>query len=214
MPDGDFDRMNRQLAAARRIKSGLHAEADRAAGIDTRHRRPLVDGLPALQAQFAVRHDLPMRVVSDMLDEVVPLLDLLAQLRAIIDGAQAGPAIAWLNAFADLRDTIYPDTEVARLCRPARERREDRYPVTVAPASAATAAAQLHRCAHPDCPGLPYRASDLAHPCGRKTHTELELERELRLQREAKREDAEFYDRIDAAEARDDDDAPDVDDDD
>lgn len=25
-----------------------------------------------------------------------------------------------------------------------------------------------HKCAHPDCPGFPYKASDLAHPCGTK----------------------------------------------
>ncbi len=25
---------------------------------------------------------------------------------------------------------------------------------------------KLHRCAHPDCPGLPYRASESPHPCG------------------------------------------------
>lgn len=70
---------------ARRMKRQLLAEADRAAGIDTRLHRPLVAGLPALRAQLDVRHDLPMRVVADLLDDVVPMLELLARLQAIVD---------------------------------------------------------------------------------------------------------------------------------
>lgn len=103
------------IAAARRIKRALHAEADRVAGIDTRLRRPRVEGLPALQAQLAVRHDLPMRVVADILDEVEPMLALLADVRAVIDRSVADrTALAAIDGWAEVRDLLYPDTDVAR----------------------------------------------------------------------------------------------------
>lgn len=87
---------------------------------------PTVDRLPGLQAQLAVRHDLPMRVVVDILDEVVPMLELLARVREIVDTAKDGPAIAWLRAFGDVRDALYPDTDVARTCREQRASRPER----------------------------------------------------------------------------------------
>lgn len=31
-------------------------------------------------------------------------------------------------------------------------------------------AAPVHYCAHPDCPGLPYMASETPHPCGTGPH--------------------------------------------
>lgn len=102
------------VEACKRIKRATLALADRYAGIDTRLRRPLVDSLPALQAQLASRHDLPMRVVADMLDEVVPMLELLARVRAVVDAANGGSALHWIDGFAQVRDTLYPDTEVAR----------------------------------------------------------------------------------------------------
>lgn len=114
------------VAAARRIKRALHAEADRAAGIDTRLRRPLVDSLPALLASLASRHDLPMRVVADLLDEVVPMLDLLARVRELVDAAKDGSAMAWVDGFADIRDTLYPDTDVAKRHREQRATRAER----------------------------------------------------------------------------------------
>lgn len=41
-------------------------------------------------------------------------------LTAIVDRCKDGPAMAWLDGFADLRDAIYPDTEVARQTRAQR----------------------------------------------------------------------------------------------
>ncbi len=89
-------------------------------------RRPLIASLPALQAQLSARHDLPMRVIADILDEVVPMLDLLTRLQQVVDEAKDGSAMAWLTAFADVRDTLYPDTEVARICRENNARRAER----------------------------------------------------------------------------------------
>lgn len=106
------------------------AERFRAAGAglpdDTRLRRPRIAGLPALQAQLSARHDLPMRVIADILDEVVPMLDLLTRVQQVVDEAKDGSAMAWLTAFADVRDTLYPDTEVARICRENNARRAER----------------------------------------------------------------------------------------
>lgn len=127
-----------RLAAARRISRGLQADRDRALGIDTsKPRRPLVDSLPGLQAQLAMRHDLPMRVVADLLDEVEPMLALLARVRGVVDAAKDGSAMAWLDGFAEIRDTLYPDTEVARRLNERRamtpaERAAERETATVA----------------------------------------------------------------------------------
>jgi hypothetical protein len=74
-----------RIAAARRIKRALLAEADRAAGIDTRKLRPRIASLPGLRAQFHSRDDLPMRVIADMLDEAEPMLELLARVQAIVE---------------------------------------------------------------------------------------------------------------------------------
>lgn len=112
------------VAAARRIKLATLALADRDAGIDTSKRRPLVASLPALQAQLAVREDLSMRVVADILDEVVPMLELLARVREIIDATVAHrTAMAAIDGWADIRDALYPDTDEARITREARARR-------------------------------------------------------------------------------------------
>lgn len=102
-----------RLAAVRRINRALQADHDRAMralGIDTSKQRPLVESLPGLQAQLASRHDLPLRVVADMLDEVVPMLDLLARVRAVIDRSVAREtAMAAIDGWAEVRDLLYPD---------------------------------------------------------------------------------------------------------
>jgi hypothetical protein len=103
-----------RLALQRRISRGLQADRDRALGIDTSKPRPRIASLPGLQAQLVSSHDLPMRVVAELLDEVEPMLELLARVRGIVDAAKDGPATAWLDGFADIRDVLYPDTEVAR----------------------------------------------------------------------------------------------------
>lgn len=36
---------------------------------------------------------------------------------------------------------------------------------------------ELYKCAHPACPGLPYRASDIAHPCGDRKGAVLDANR-------------------------------------
>lgn len=58
---------------------------------------------------------------------VMPLRALVATVRGIVDRDKDGPAIAWLNGFADIRDAVYPDTDVAASCREAREARDRRY---------------------------------------------------------------------------------------
>jgi hypothetical protein len=103
-----------RVAAVHRIKRGLRAAADRAAGIDTRLMRPLVAGLDALQAQLAVHHSLSLRVIEQILDDAEPMLDLFARVRTLVDAAKDGSAMAWLDAFAGIRDVLYPDTDIAR----------------------------------------------------------------------------------------------------
>lgn len=126
------------VAAAKRIKLATLALADRDARIDTsKPPRPLVDSLPALQAQFAARHDVPMRVVADMLDEVVPMLELLARVRAVVDRAKGGTAMAWLDGFAEVRDVLYPDTDVARSCNARRNMTPEQRQAELAAADAA-----------------------------------------------------------------------------
>jgi hypothetical protein len=96
------------VAAARRIKRALLAEADRAAGIDTSTpQRPLarldevraeLDGeLSMSQAERLLREDLP------------PLLAVLARVRELVDEAVARKSTAaQLEVFADIRDLLYP----------------------------------------------------------------------------------------------------------
>lgn len=103
-----------RIAAARRIKRALLAEADRIAGVDTsKPPRPLarldevraeLDGsLSMTQAERLLREDLP------------PLLDLLARVRAVIDASVAREtAMAAIDGWAEVRDLLYPDTDVAR----------------------------------------------------------------------------------------------------
>jgi hypothetical protein len=103
------------VAAARRIRNAQHADAERAAGIDSSRQRPLVARLDGLQAQLAVHHSLPLRVIEDVLDEVEPMLDLLARVRDIIDASVARQtAMAAIDGWAEVRDALYPDTDVAR----------------------------------------------------------------------------------------------------
>lgn len=75
-----------QVAAVRRIRRGLHAEAARLLGVDPGLRRPPIDGLPALRASLSARHDVPMRVVEQILDDVVPMLDLLQRIADLVGG--------------------------------------------------------------------------------------------------------------------------------
>jgi hypothetical protein len=77
-----------RIVAVRRIKAALHAEADRAAGIDTSKRRPRIASLPGLRAQLRSRDALPMRVVADILDEADPMRELLARVQAIVEKAE------------------------------------------------------------------------------------------------------------------------------
>ena len=153
-----------RLAAARRIKRGLLAELDRAAGIDTRLQRPLVDALPALLASLASRHDLPMRVVADLLDEVVPMLELLASVRAVVDRSVADrTCMAAIDGWAEVRDLLYPDTEVARQLNERRRMTPEQHAAERAAADAAedAAGAGVHPCevspeASSDAPARPW----------------------------------------------------------
>jgi hypothetical protein len=50
--------------------------------------------------------------------------ELVAAIRKAVDGAKEGTAMAWISAFAEVRDVLYPDTVVAQICGAERERRE------------------------------------------------------------------------------------------
>lgn len=58
---------------------------------------------------------------------VMALRSLVAAVRGIVDRDKDGPAIAWLHGFADIRDAVYPDTDVAASSREARAKRSRQY---------------------------------------------------------------------------------------
>jgi hypothetical protein len=57
--------------------------------------------------------------------ETAKALGQLARIKAIVDQRQDEPAIGWLTGFAEVRDTVYPDTELAEVGRRATARAKE-----------------------------------------------------------------------------------------
>lgn len=82
------------------------------------------------QGTVGIRGDKPSPLAEALVLAVSELERMYAEhdeVHAVVERNQHGPAMAWLNGFAEIRDIVFPDTMVAQICKLEREKREERY---------------------------------------------------------------------------------------